>query len=438
MSEFEYALRLLRTAVGDQIGGGTPPRQVPSYWKGDIPWASVKDFPERFGIIDDTLEHISAAGLNACASTRISAGIPLVCTRMAVGRAAMASVPIAINQDVKALIPAAGVSPAYLLKLLQFIQPTAESRAVGSTVKGIRINDYLDIQVPIADRDAQPVIACVLDTLDTAIHETESIIAKLKAIKQGLLHDLLTRGIDVNGELRLPQAEAPHLYKDSPLGWIPTEWTVCGVLDVAPTDRQCILTGPFGADLGQADFRSEGVPVLRIGNVQAGYIDWSDTQFVTQEKATRLGKYRVAPGDLLFARQGATTGRNALADSRANGALVNYHIIRVAVDHAKCHPTYLYSLFNSEAAKSQVDQSKGRGTREGINSEQIASLRFALPKPAEQVEAVARMRSLDESIANESAILEKLRVEKIGLMDDLLTGRVRVTPLIASGVAQDG
>jgi hypothetical protein len=63
----------------------------------------------------------------------------------------------------------------------------------------------------------------VLDTLDTAIHETEAIIAKLKAVKQGLLHDLLTRGIAANGELRPPQAEAPHLYKASPLGWIPKE-----------------------------------------------------------------------------------------------------------------------------------------------------------------------------------------------------------------------
>jgi hypothetical protein len=72
---------------------------------------------------------------------------------------------------------------------------------VGSTVKGIRIQDYLDIKTPIADTDAQPFIACILDTLDTAIHETEAIIAKLRAVKQGLLHDLLTRGIDANGEL---------------------------------------------------------------------------------------------------------------------------------------------------------------------------------------------------------------------------------------------
>jgi hypothetical protein len=201
MSDQGYQPQPLRNAVAGHVGGGTPSRQVPSYWRGKIPWASVKDFPEQSGVIHDTEEHISASGLNASASNLISAGTPLVCTRMAVGRAAMPSVPMAINQDVKAIFPAPGVSPAYLLKLLQFIQPKAEAQAVGSTVKGIRIQDYLDIKTPIADTDAQPFIACILDTLDTAIHETEAIIAKLRAVKQGLLHDLLTRGIDANGEL---------------------------------------------------------------------------------------------------------------------------------------------------------------------------------------------------------------------------------------------
>jgi len=432
MFEALYEQRPLGDAVERHIGGGTPPRQVPSYWKGEIPWASVKDFPEQKGVIQDTEEYISSAGLHASASNLIPAQTPLVCTRMAVGRAALPVIPMAINQDVKALFPAPGISAEYLLKLIQYIQPLAEGRAVGSTVKGIRIQDYLNIPVPLAPQAAQPVIAQILDTLDTAIRETEALIDKLKAVKQGLLHDLLTRGIDANGQLRPPQSEAPQLYKESPLGWIPREWSTCGVLDIAPVDRQCILTGPFGAQLGQADFVAEGVPVLRIGNVQSGYIDWSDVQYVSPVKASKLERFRVMPGDLLFARQGATTGRNALADERSDGTLINYHIIRVAVDREKCEPTYLYALFNSDHAKGQVDQEKGRGTREGINSRQIASLEFALPPIAEQKGLVARMSTLNEAVDNESALLAKLRLQKSGLMDDLLTGRVRVTPLLES------
>ena len=276
----------------------------------------------------------------------------------------------------------------------------------------------------------QAEIARISAALDTTIRQTGAIIEKLKQVKQGLLHDLLTRGIDASGELRPPQGQAPHLYKDSPLGWIPREWNVCGVLDLAPTDRQCILTGPFGAQLGQADFVAEGVPVLRIGNVQAGFIDWSDVQFVSHAKAGRLERFSVEPGDLLFARQGATTGRNALADQRAASALINYHIIRVAVDRERCEPVYLHALFNSDQSKGQVDQEKGRGTREGINSKQIAALRFAMPQIKEQRELVARMGALANVMVRESNFAAKLRLEKSGLMDNLLTGRVRVTPLL--------
>ena len=284
--------------------------------------------------------------------------------------------------------------------------------------------------LPLPPIHEQRLAAEVLDTLDTTIRQTEAIIAKLKQVKQRLLHDLLTRGIADNGELRPPQSEAPRLYKESALGWIPIRWDVCGVLDIAPADRQCILTGPFGAQLGQADFIAEGVPVLRIGNVQAGYIDWTDTQFVSYAKAARLDRFSVLSGDLLFARQGATTGRNALADDRSNGALINYHLIRVAVDRGRCEPTFLHAAFNSHHSRGQVDQEKGRGTREGINSKQIAALRFVLPPIREQSAIVARVKALGDIMAQEALLAAKQRTLKSGLMDDLLTGRVRVTPLL--------
>jgi type I restriction enzyme S subunit len=331
--------------------------------------------------------------------------------------------------NVQAIIPSQEVGDAHFL----FYRVNRDDYwpRSGSAQPFIKPSDIKACWVALPPLTEQHGITQVLDTLDTTIRQTEAIIEKLKKVKQGLLHDLLTRGIGANGELRTPQSQAPHLYKDSPLGWIPREWEVCGVLDIAPAERQCILTGPFGAQLGQADFVTEGVPVLRIGNVQAGFIDWTDVQYVSRAKAGRLDRFSVLTGDLLFARQGATTGRNALADIRANGALINYHIIRVAVDQERCDPVYLHALFNSDQSKEQVDQEKGRGTREGINSKQIASLRFALPQIAEQRISVARMTALGTSMEAESRLLAKLRLQKSGLMDDLLTGRVRVTPLLA-------
>ena len=411
--------------------GGTPSRVVPSFWaeKPDgFPWLSIADMKGKF--IDETKEHISALGVRASNVTLIPDHTTVMSFKLTVGRTAVVTREMYCNEAIAIFQPKdERLDTRWLYHALPGV---ARNVVTDTAVKGATLNKakMAEMKVKLPSSIEQSKIAQILDTLDTAIAQTEAIIAKLKTVKKGLLHDLLTRGINANGELRPPQVDAPHLYKMSVLGWIPKEWEIRGVLDVASPARQCILTGPFGADLGTSDFKSDGVPLLRIGNVQAGFLEWSDLLFVSEQKAGLLAKYRVKAGDLLFARQGATTGRNALADERAEGALINYHIIRVAVDHERCHPHYLYAMFNSELAKAQVDQEKGRGTREGINSAQIAALVLALPPIAEQRGSVARMEALDDMLSQEKTGLDKLRKTKVGLMDDLLTGKVRVKTLV--------
>lgn len=432
MSEQGYQPHPLRNAVAGHVGGGTPSRQVPSYWRGQIPWASVKDFPEQSGVIDDTEEHISTSGLNASASNLIPARTPLVCTRMAVGRAAMPSVPMAINQDVKALLPAPGVSSAYLLKLLQFIQPKAEAQAVGSTVKGIRIQDYLDIKVPIADTDAQPVIACVLNTLDTTIHETEAIIAKLKAVKQGLMHDLLTRGIAANGELRPLQAEAPHLYKESPLGWIPREWGTPLLLDVSTR----VTDGTHQAVTTVADGGGE-VPFLFVSCVRDGEIAWDKAATITKRDYWRISKGREpAAGMVLYTAVGSYGYAAEVGDTREFA--FQRHIACIYPDERYLVPGFMPLVLNWGPMQGYADRVALGNAQKTITLGELSRYPFVCPKKAEQEEIVRRMRAAQEKLNGELESLNKLRLQKFGLMDDLLTGRVRVTPLLAEAAQQQG
>jgi len=108
-----------------------------------------------------------------------------------------------------------------------------DDKVSGSSIPHIFQRDMVMLPVSFPELSQQQTIARILDTLDTTIRETEAIIAKLKAVKQGLLYDLLTRGLDDNGELRPPQPEAPHLYKKSPLGWIPKEWEAVTIAHLA-------------------------------------------------------------------------------------------------------------------------------------------------------------------------------------------------------------
>ncbi len=178
--------------------------------------------------------------------------------------------------------------------------------------------------------------------------------------------------------------------------------------------------------MGSDDFVPDGVPVLRIGNVQQGRLDLSDLLYVSEVKAWQLQRYKVNEGDLLFARQGATTGRNSLASRDVQGCLINYHIIRVALDHSLCAPLFIEAAFAGEIVKRQVERDKGRGTREGINTAQLKALELPLASVDEQ-RSIARILMTHTALCAEiQSQLVNLRQQKQGLMQDLLTGRVRV------------
>ena len=131
-----------------------------------------------------------------------------------------------------------------------------ETHATGTSgsMKNLPKSKLLDLETLFPPVDEQRSIATILDTLDTTIRQTEAIIDKLKQVKQGLLHDLLTRGIADNGELRPPQSEAPHLYKESALGWIPHEWRASSIgisCDVHNGLRLPIASGIRGRMTGE-------------------------------------------------------------------------------------------------------------------------------------------------------------------------------------------
>jgi type I restriction enzyme S subunit len=308
-----------------------------------------------------------------------------------------------------------------------------DDNLAGSTIQHLYQHVFKTFEFAIPKPLEQTKIAEILSTIDSAVEQTEALIAKQQRIKTGLIQQFLARGIDQHGETRRLRT---HRFKDSILGSIPAEWRVGSLLDVTDTKRQPILTGPFGADLGADDFVEEGVPVLRIGNVQQGRLDLNNLLFVSPEKAQELNRYVIKFGDLLFARQGATTGRNALADENADGCLINYHIIRVALDHDLCAPGFIEAMFDSELVKSQIDREKGRGTREGINTAQLRALRLKLPPVDEQRVIAGILCQVEMQSTQTTAFATNLSRVKTALMQDLLTERKRVTPLLEQGVTQ--
>jgi type I restriction enzyme S subunit len=168
-------MRLSLTDLGslvEIIGGGTPSRVIDSYWNGDIPWATVKDFKST--IIENTLEKITHEGLAASASNLIPEGTIILPTRMGLGKIAINRVPIAINQDLKALkIKDCRINRDYLLRFLLTKASYLEKLGKGATVKGIILDDLKKMQIPLPPLDDQIRIASLLS-------QAEALIAKRK------------------------------------------------------------------------------------------------------------------------------------------------------------------------------------------------------------------------------------------------------------------
>ncbi|MBK8802798.1 MAG: restriction endonuclease subunit S [Fibrobacteres bacterium] len=276
----------------------------------------------------------------------------------------------------------------------------------------------------------QPHIVSVLRALETAVQQTEAILEKLKAVKQGLLHDLLTRGIDANGQLRLPQTEAPHLYKESPLGWTPKEWEVHQLQNLLADVSPAMRSGPFGSALLKDELVEQGLPLLGIDNVYTEQFVTDFRRFVTPLKFAQLSRYAVRPSDLMITIMG-TVGRCCLVPDDIGLALSSKHTWTISIDRDKYSP-YLAMLQMNYAPWIQKHFAKDQqgGTMMAIRSETLRSVLLPVPSRNEQLQIEAILLEASLRIDSEQIAVAKLHEKKRGLMDDLLTGRVRVTPLL--------
>lgn len=417
----------LGSLISSHVGGGTPSRQVADFWNGNIPWASVKDFSDNNGKLERTEEHITAQGLNSSSSSLIKENTIVICSRMAVGKAALTKIPVAINQDLKALFNKKNVNERYLLKLLQWLAVKIESKAVGSTVKGIRISDLLALETPVAPETEQPIIADVLDNLDTKIIQTELLIKKMQLVKEGLLNDLLTRGIGVDGQLRPSFQQAPHLYKKSPLGWIPKEWHT-GELDNALNNIEAGKS-PSCPDI-PAHTGEWGV--LKVSAVHPDGFRAHENKLVEQTELQDQ-RYEVKSGDLLITRANTPelVGLPCLVHTDRERLMLSDKTLRLHVKEGY-EKAFIFISLTQPYVRSQI-QIAATGTSmsmKNISQNSLKRLNMKFPPHAEQVLIAERILDAGRRISEENALLKKMEQQKAGLMDDLLTGKVRVTELL--------
>lgn len=286
-----------------------------------------------------------------------------------------------------------------------------------------RVQTLAFTQFEIGDfgEDEQKNIATILDTLDTQIRQTEAIIAKLQQVKQGLLHDLLTRGIDENGQLRPPREQAPELYKESPLGWIPKEWKLLNIFDVAKK----VSDGVHYA----VQRSEEGIPFLFVSCIRNGKIDWSKSAFTTEKTFVEISKNSQPHKGMILYTVVGSYGHVAYVDRDMDFGFER-NVAYISSIEEIIDSKYLFYWMSSELVIRQVDKVVIGNAQKVLTLQELKRLWVYKPNQREQKDIVNRMDQQSIRIEEEICLFKKLKKQKAGLMDDLLTGRVRVIELI--------
>ena len=405
--------------------GGTPSTTVARYWGGHVPWMSSGDVHLRR--ISDVSGRITGAGLRASAAKMVeppAVAIALAGQGKTRGTAALTEIALCTNQSVALITPRDDELDAlYLYYALDYRYEELRARSAGGGRAGLTKQIVQNVPVPLPHPNEQSHIAEILNTLDATIRETEAVVAKLRQVKAGLLHDLLTRGLDEHGQLRDP-ARYPEQLQNSPLGQLPKACQTPNIGEIASHVRSGVT--PTG---GSEVYRKEGVTFVRSQNVTFDGLLLDDVVFITPATHAAMNRSEIFPFDVLLNITGASIGRCCYVPDDFPPANVNQHVCALRLPKPRFEDGgFLAAILASHIGQSQIDRHNAGGNREGLNYTQAKGFVVPWPEPDERAAIANRIEAAKTRLQAEESQVSKLHFLKRGLAHDLLTGRVRVNP----------
>lgn len=311
--------------------------------------------------------------------------------RPALRKAALADFSGICSADIYPLRPSSEIDSDYLLNVIlsERFSKFAESVSGRSGIPKINRTELEEFWLPLPPMTEQRRIAEILDAADEAIRSTERLIAKLEQAKQGLLHDLLVR----------------------------QSWPTFPIQEIAVK----VTDGDHHTPIKSTG----GIPLIGAGNVQDGYLNLSDQEFVDEaEYARMITRCHPEPGDILISCSGSI-GRVAQVPDGLRLALVR-SVALVKPDTGKCLSGFLELALQSPFVQRQIKNTQKQLAQANLFQSAISDLQIPLPEISKQRAIVEYVSSYRAAITTDAQELSKLRLLKRGLMNDLLTGRVRV------------
>jgi type I restriction enzyme S subunit len=389
--------------VCDIIGGSTPSTKNKEFWGGEIPFATPTDITNLQGReISDTKQSITPEGLSSCGAHLLPTGSILLTSRATLGVCAVNAKPMATNQRFASLVCKEKAHNWFIFYKMISLQREMDRQGSGSTFKEISKRNIRSLTLPLPPLPEQKKIAEILRVVDGTIEKTTQIIEKTKEVKRGLVQRLLTRGI---GHKRFKRTE---------IGEIPEEWHVVMLKDIVrkfynggTPDRACSEYWDGNIPwITCADFENQKVNQVRRNITREG-LENSTTNIIPKGNLlvvtrTRVGKLAIAPFDIAISQD----------------------ITGIILDSEKSFTDYVYWYLDHRANRLR---SIIQGTSiNGLLREDLESFSIPLAPVEEQRRISKILSSIDDEIENELNDKKQLQALKKGLMQVLLTGKLRV------------
>jgi len=330
-----------------------------------------------------------------------------------------------LNQHLFKVVPKSMIEKMFLFFILDYNMLKLGDTSHGSTMKHIKRGELEKYFVKVPTPATQRKIAHILTTADAIIEKTQAVIAKYKAIKKGMLHDLFNRGIDTKtGKLRPKYQDAHELYKESKLGWIPKAWEVLQIND-------CI--DPIMSNVDKHIYDNE------IKILLCNYMDVYDNRYLGKNisfsdgsvNASEMQRFSLKPQDVIITKDSETPDDIAVPTvliENIENLICGYHLcILRSKDFQKLNGEFLMLQLQIQEINNQFARKANGSTRYGLTIDAIETVFLKIPTDInEQLEIANRIKSMDNKILTEQIYLHKLQQIKAGLMADLLSGKKEV------------
>ena len=270
----------------------------------------------------------------------------------------------------------------------------------------------------------QQKIAAILSSVDDVIEKTQAQIEKLKDLKTGMMQELLSPREPKAGDQTVTQASKTNglhhtEFKDSPLGRIPVGW------EVVPLTK--VISVKHGFQFRENHFSDHGIPIVKIGNLTWGnYVDMSGFSKVPQERFPDFTSYLLTGGEVLMALTGATLGKVSIYDANFPslqnyrvGSFIPKNIRAISLD-------YIFWVLQSGYVQQRIEDLINQAAQPNIGKADLEGMNIPLPSLEEQAKITKALFSLFNKITMVDKKLLSLHSLKKALMQDLLTGKVRV------------